>query len=178
MSDAARIVAALALLTVVAACDGNGRDTPTPIPTAPTTPTLPTVTVTRLEVNGPSSMAPGQSAQFTVIAHLSDSTTMEPTGVRWIASPPSFLQVDQTGRATAGPEVGGAAVTAEIKVAGAPGGEVRGSKGVLVLHDGTFMLVGTVSDAEFFPAPIEGAVVDISPGALSASTNADGLLPI
>ena len=172
-----RLVAAIALLTLFVACNKDASETA--IPTAPTTPTGgPSVTVSSLEVSGPAQMAPGQSAQFTVIARMSDSTSMEPTGVKWIASPPSFLQVDQSGRATAGPGIGGAAVTAEIAVAGVVGGVVRASKGVNVLPDGTFVLVGTVSDAEFFPAPLEGAKVELMPGSLTATTNADGFYRI
>jgi hypothetical protein len=172
-----RLVAAIALLVLVVACDKKGSEDSTPIPTAPTLPTGTTVTVSSLEVSGPAQMTPGETAQFTVIARMSDSTSMEPTGVKWIASPPSFLQVDQSGLVTA-MGMGGAAVTAEIAVAGVVGGVVRASKGVIVLPAGTFLLVGTVSDSEFFPAPLEGALVEVTPGSLSATTNSDGFYRI
>ena len=172
----ARLVAAVAMLMLFVAC-GKDSETPSPIPTPPPPPPPSGPTMSRLEVDGPSQMAPGQSAQFTVIAYMSDSTTVVPTGVRWIASPGHVVQVDQSGLATAASN-GGAAVTAELKVAGAPGGELRASKGVIVLPDGTFLMTGFVFDAEFFPAPLDGALVEVTPGSLSAKTNSDGFYRI
>jgi hypothetical protein len=164
-----RLWPAIALFTLVA-CD---KHSPLPTtPTAPTTSTTGAASITSLEVIGPGTIAPGQSAQFTVIAHMSDSTSVEPTGVKWVSSPPSMVQVDQSGRATAS-GMGGAAVTAEIKMAGTPDGYIRGSKSVIVLLEGTFLMVGTVNDAEFSSAPLPGALVEVA-GADSATTNLDG----
>jgi hypothetical protein len=164
-----RLWPAIVLFALVA-CDKHSTLPTTP--TAPTTSTAGTASISSLEVIGPGTMAPGQSAQFTVIAHMSDSTSVEPTGVRWISSPPSMVQVDQSGRATA-VSMGGAAVAVEIKVAGARNGVVTASRSVIVLEEGTYLMVGTVSDAEFSSAPLPGALVEVA-GADSATTNSDG----
>jgi len=169
-----RFLPAIALLALVVACDKHASGTPT----SPSTPTTGLPTVSSLEINGPASMAPGQSAQFTAIAHLSNSVSTEPTTVRWISSPSDFLRVDQSGYATAGPINGGAAVTADITVAGTSGGVLRASKSVIVLPDGTFRMVGLVTDAEFSSAPVAGALVEVTPGSLSATTDSDGFYRI
>ena len=39
--------------------------------------------VVSVEINGPASIPPGQSAQFTAISRLSDGTSQTPTSVRW-----------------------------------------------------------------------------------------------
>jgi len=44
--------------------------------------------------------------------------------------------------------------------------------------DGTLFMIGTVTDAEFSSAPLDGALVQVTPGSLSATTGSDGLYRI
>lgn len=132
-------------------------------PVAPTGPAVVTA-----EISGPGSIAPGQSAQFTVIVHLNDGNTKLLTGVVWRSTNPSVLQVTSAGVATAGSGLGEATLQADA------GSTVRVSREVLVLSDGTYRLVGTVKDAEFPAVLIGGAHFDVTPGSASATSDSQG----
>lgn len=168
-----RSLAVIALATLIVACDKPPAALPTSptSPTGPTTPSTPSITV---ELAGPDRLAPGQSAQYTVIVHSSDLVSRSPTSIQWIASPPPFLQVDASGRATGGALNGGAAVTAEVTIAGPGGGVKRASKGVLVMPEGTYFLFGTVTEAGTRAAPIADASLEVTPGSALGGTGSDG----
>ena len=145
------------------ACAGD--DPPLNSPTS-----LDPVSIVTLTVEGPGRLAPGESAQYTATAFLSNFTTKLVDNVRWIASPPSFLTVDANGRATGGPSNGGAAITAEIKQ---PDGKtITKSHAVIVLPTNTYFLVGAVTDAEI-GVPIGGAHVELASNP-SISSTTDG----
>src|SRR5580765_1642543 len=171
-----RALASLALVALVVACDKHrpnvtgpsAKQTPTmKITPQPTPPPAATFTV---DLSGPDRLAPGQSAQYTVTVRSSDGVDRVPTSIHWIASPPAFVQVDASGRATAGTFYGGAAVTADVTVAGL--GERRASRSVIVLPDGTYRIVGTVTDE--FQSPVPGALIEVAPGSLSTTTDQNG----
>lgn len=168
-----RALTAVVLVTLIVACDKPPAASPTS-PTSPTGPTGSTTPSISVELSGPDRLAPGQSAQYTVIVHSSDLVSRSPTSIQWIASPPSFLQVDASGLATGGPSNGGAAVTADVTIAGPGGGVKRASKSVLVLPEGTYFLFGTVADAELRTAPIAGARLEVTPGPALAITDSTG----
>jgi hypothetical protein len=76
--------------------------------------------------------------------------------------------------ASAGQARGATVLTAEW-VVGPPSPDVRRStREVLVLPDGTFRLVGKVTEVEFPTAPVIGAVVEVTPGGLTTTTNFNG----
>src|SRR5580765_942501 len=171
-----RALASLALVALVVACDKHrpnvtgpsAKQTPTmKITPQPTPPPAATFTV---DLSGPDRLAPGQSAQYTVTVRSSDGVDRVPTSIHWIASPPAFLQVDASGRATAGTFYGGAAVTADVTVAGL--GERRASRSVIVLPDGTYRIVGTVADADGAVVPY--AAITVTPGPLTMTTDLVG----
>jgi hypothetical protein len=164
---------AMALATLVIACS---RDHPLPSPTGPTspiTPTSPTAPSITVELSGPAQLAPGDSAQYTLIVHSSDLVSRTPTDVRWIAAPPGMLQVDASGRVT-GVGAGGGNVTAEMTIDGPGGGKKWALLEVLVVPTGTFRIAGLITDSEFAGAPVPGALVEVTPGGLVATTGPDG----
>jgi hypothetical protein len=139
-------------------------------PTGPTPPNGVNVVI-----NGPASVAPGQSAQFTAAVHFTDGTTKLATSpsVTWRSSNTSVLQVNASGVATARPNTGDASLTAQVL----PPISVSSSmatKEVVVVPDGTYRLVGTVTDAELPTVPVVGAFVQVTPGSLSTRTDASG----
>jgi hypothetical protein len=153
------------LLVAGSACGGDD-----PALNAPSS--LPPVTMVSVNVDGPTRLAPGESAQFIATVNLSNFTTKSPASVRWLASPPSFLKVDAAGVATGGPFSGGAAITADVTQ---PNGTIiRKSLGVIVLPRNTFLVVGTVTDAEL-GVPVPGARVELTSGALSTDTDSAGV---
>jgi hypothetical protein len=165
-----RSAATMALLTIVVACDKTPT-APTSLP--PPTGTPPAAPSISVELEGPVRIAPGQSVQYTVVVHSSDGVARAPSSTRWIASPPSFLQVDAFGLATGGQLFGGAAVTADVIIDGPGGGARRVSKSVATLPDGTYRIFGTVVDEEF-NVPVPNALVEVTPGSLTTVTSSEG----
>jgi hypothetical protein len=143
-------VAALALTAWVAACDDGPKGGPSPI-------------VTRAEIMGPASIAPGQSAIYTVTEFLANGTSRALPFATWQSSDASLLQITQDGLATAQPRTGEAVLSARTSV--------TSTKEVLVLPTGTFRLVGQVTDANPGNVPVFGARVEVTGG---PSTTTDG----
>jgi carboxypeptidase family protein len=137
--------------------------------------------VDRVEILGPSSIVPGRSAQYSAIQVLSNGSSRPATGVIWSSSQPALLQVNATGLATAQSPLRGE-VTLQVEVtAVGPSGVRRASREILVLPDGTFRVVGTVTEADATNIPIAGARVDAAadadlstPVATFATTGPDG----
>jgi hypothetical protein len=155
----------LAGLCVLAGTCGGDEHLNTPSPLTP-------VTITSVNVEGPARLAPGESAQYTATINLSNFVTKLPTNVRWIASPPSFLKVDAAGVATGGPFSGGAAVTAEVRL---PDGKtVQRSLGVTVVPQNTFLMLGTVTDADLPTLIVPNARVELTSGQLVSTTDGSG----
>jgi hypothetical protein len=158
-------MAAVSLPILAAACNADDPKLNAPTSLAP-------VAIVSVNVDGPNRLAPGESAQYTATVNLSNFTTKLATNVRWIASPPSFLQVNAAGVATGGPISGGAAVTADVT---GPDGKVhRKSLSVTVVPNNTFVMLGTVMDAELPGVPVRGARVEVAPGSLFALTDSAG----
>lgn len=172
-----RVSVACAVLAVVlsgfwTAC-GDSRES-----TVPSGPGAPSGSeVVRLEIVGPASIAPGQSAQYSATQFLSNGSSGAATGVTWSSTQPALLQVNATGLATAQPPLRGeATLQAELTGTGR-----RASREILVLPDGTFRLVGTVMEADATNFPVAGARVEAAadsnpstPVATFATTGPDG----
>ena len=148
-----RITAAGALVALFAAC---GDDSPAG----------PSTDVLRVEINGPSSIVPGQTASYSVIEHLSNGTSRALPTATWTSSNTSLIQVTNSGVATAQPRTGEAVITVRTTR--------QASKEVLVLPAGTFRLVGQVTDAEQISIPIPDASIAVVGGSPTTSTNAAG----
>ena len=96
---------AIVLVGLVPACGG---DPATKNPVGPSAPSA-----GGLQITGPDSIAPGQSAQFIAETRLSDGT-VKLLAAQWRSSNTSVLQVTSSGLATAGQNSGDATVTADL----------------------------------------------------------------
>ena len=87
--------AALAALAV--ACDSS-----TPTRSGPFLPQSPSAFgISRIEIAGPGSVAPGQTVQFTATAYRSDGTMADiTTTANWRSFTPNVLSITSTGSAT------------------------------------------------------------------------------
>ena len=91
------MIAATALAAFIAACD----TTPTRPSFLPPSSGPPAVLTSRIDIGGPGSVGPGQTAQFTAIAHRTDGTTADITAMaNWRSSRPSVLTITAGGLAT------------------------------------------------------------------------------
>ncbi len=163
MRPVLRISAAAALpIAIAAACDS----TPTR-PSIVPLPQPPSVTVSRIEIAGPPSVPPGQTAMYTATAHHSDGTTADVTrDATWRSSQPQVLTV-VNGLVTA-IAPGEATLQAIFRASAA--------RVIMVLPDGTYRVVGTVREADSPPVPIAGVRVETSAGGAgpSAVSGLDG----
>jgi hypothetical protein len=155
----------IAAATGFVAC---GDDPKTHLPTGPELPHAAFV-----QIIGPSSIAPGTTAQFLAQVQQSDNTTKFATTpiARWTSSNPVVLSVNASGLATAGAQRGEAIVTAEVT----PGGTEtrrRSMREIVVVPDGTFRVVGVLTDANLPAIPIPGARVEV-PGTGLVTTSDD-----
>ena len=142
---------ALLLAVVAGACDdGPTRPSSANVPTPPTVP----VTTTRLEIAGPASVAPGESAQFSATAYQSDGSTKDVTNeAEWRSGNHWALSISATGLAT-GVERGEAPV-------GAGFAGRTAWKTAFVLPSGTYRLMGKVQDGDL---PVRDARVEVLAG--------------
>lgn len=158
---------AIVLAGLVASCG----DPKTQLPTGPSVPS-----VASIEISGPDSVAPGRSAQFLTIVRLFDGTNknaMSTQTLRWRSSNTSVLQINSSGLATAGNQTGEATLTAEMTTATSAGLR-RSTKEVVVLPDGTYRVVGTVTEVADATVPVVGAHVVVTGTSLSAITDLAG----
>lgn len=156
----AGLVAASAL-----SCGDKSPGGPSPTPT-PTTPPAPTHTVKAVTIAGPASVAPGASAQFTAMLQLADGTEKAATSARWFSSLNVVLAVDaNTGVATSRyADIWGEA-TLGVEALSLDGvgliGQRTASREILVLPDGTFRIVGVVTDGDDPAAGIPDVLLEV-----------------
>ncbi len=122
--------------------------------------------VLRAEIVGPSTIAPGQTANYSVVEHLAGGGTRALPTAAWASSNPSLVQVSESGVASAQPRTGETVLTVKTTV--------TALKEVIVLPAGTFRLVGRVGDAAVANVPIPDARVEVPDGP-SATTDTTGL---
>jgi hypothetical protein len=125
--------------------------------------------VARLQVQGPSRLAPGQTTAFTATATLSDNSTQDyTTKVTWRSDVSSVVDIAQDGTAHAG-------VAGEVIIsARAPSCCLGASLPVLVLPPNTYRLTGTVLESGL---KLQGATVTVVSGVgvgLTATTDDEG----
>ena len=175
MRNRSRImVSSIVVASLTAACDGEprraGGTAANPVGPSPGAPPV----VVNVEISGPASIAPGQSVQFTAVARFSDGTSQTPSSVRWSSSNTALLRVDTSGLVTAGQQTGEATLSADLTPSGL-GGATRSSKEILVLPDGTYRVVGVVTDDGTPPTPVAGARIEVTgPTPVVAITDWDG----
>ena len=144
----------------MAACNDNP-------PTSPST-----ATPRNLTISGPATLTPGQSVQFSATLTFSDGSTKTITSdqnLRWLSSNAGVLQVSSSGLVTATQERGEATLRVDWTQPSR-----TSSKEILVVPDGTFRLIGGVTEADIPGAVIAGARVEAFPGGAVATTNGGG----
>src|SRR5262245_14902354 len=92
-----RLVAATGLIAAFAACTDA--------------PVAPSPDVQRVEIVGPSTVAPGQTATYSAVERLYDGTTRPASRAEWTSSDPTLIQITQAGMATVQPRTGDATLT-------------------------------------------------------------------
>jgi hypothetical protein len=156
------VVGAVAL-TALACSDPSSL-----LPNAPSAPG-----VTGVEINGPVSIPPGQSAQLVATIRLADGTSKLPsvgTPLQWFSSNNSVLRVSSTGLAT-GQQPGEARITL---IHGSGPTSRQASREFIVVPDGTYRLVGVVRDAEGLGFVLPGVRLEATPGPAVAMTDSTG----
>ena len=151
--DVSGSAAALGLAAILAACD-KPPTRPSPGPTAPGPgPTAPApLSLTRLELDGPASVPPGETAQYTATAFYSDGSSRNVSDeAAWQAGLP--LSISTTGLAS-GHNPGENYVLVMFSGQSA-------TKKVMVIKPGTYRLSGAVRDAGLL---VHGAEVAVSTG--------------
>jgi Carboxypeptidase regulatory-like domain len=125
-----------------------------------------------VELTGPRSVAPGGTARFTAIARFGDGTSRDVTAeAEWSSSNAAAVSVQ------AGVVTGHAAGEALLRVQLRSAPYYSSAREVIVVPDGTFRLVGAVSEADPPMVAIAGARVDVIAGSgagLSATTGTTG----
>ena len=164
------------VLAIAVACGDDDSGKPPAGPTGPWADNH--LTVTGVDIAGPASIPQGQSAQYTATARMSDGSTRVPKSVKWTSTQPALFQVSASGLVTATQVRGEAALLVEVVVQNgrAP---TRAGRDILVMPDGTFRLVGTVTEADATGITIGGVRVEAradedGPVATFATTGADG----
>lgn len=156
---AAALSSSFVLSVLLAAC---GPDTPTSprTPPPPPPPQGTPVTVTRVVLDGPTTVNPGPPVQYTATAQQSDGTTRDVTAeAAWRVFNPSVLSMTAPGLFT-GVEKG----ETGLSVLFAGRSAVIGN--VIVVPAGTYKLSGTIVDEG---QPVPDAVVEIQDEAIGIS---------
>ena len=107
--------------------------------------------ITRVAIEGPASVAPNATAQLLVRAQMSDgSSRLVTEGLSW-RSNNTAVQISNDGSAR-GVRIGEAGLT--VTVSRPNLGTVNTSRELVVVPDGTFRIIGTVTEADAaFPVP-------------------------
>jgi hypothetical protein len=148
-------VAAAGAAALLAACSDDNLNKGGPSPG-----------VLRAEILGPASIAPGQTANYSVVEHLAGGGSRVLPTAAWASSNSGLVQISNSGVATARNVTGETVISVRTSVSAA--------KEVFVLPAGTFRLIGRVGDADVANLPIPGARVEVPDGP-SATTDNTGL---
>ena len=147
----------------VAACND-------PVSRLPTLPSPPGIS--GLQISGPDSIAPGQTVQYNAVIRFADGTvkvSSPGTALQWVATP--LLQVKSAGLVTAGQLRGDAAIAVTT---GGGAARIVATRELVVVPDGTYRMVGIVSDAGDSASRVANARVTVSPGSLATTTDFEG----
>jgi hypothetical protein len=178
------VQAGFALLVLTVAVWGCDRKKP---PTAPTTPESPSSTptspsvplpapvVTRFTIDGPASVPPGQTAQYTATASFADGSTRDVTREAVWRAEANCCPVPSTPALTISNDgVATGLNPGEVFVYAFLGPSRSSFKNVLVLHAGTFRHHGFVDDAGVPVPDARVTVVEGSATGLATTTDLIG----
>jgi hypothetical protein len=118
------------------------------------------VTLTRLELTGPTTVHVGETAQFTLLAHQSDGSILDVTSQASWRTHPGILAMSSPGRFTGG-QKGETALTAVWS------GRSSVMSSIIVVPPGTYRLTGTIRDEGI---PVRADSVLVEDGATGHST--------
>jgi hypothetical protein len=156
----------LILAIALAACTESSRPS---IPTQPG-PAGAAPQLASLTLEGPSSIAPGTTARYTVTARDTDGRMADVTNeAAWASSANGVATIGSPGEVTAHAR-GDARVNVRYRNLGS-------HKDVVVLPDNTYRLIGQVTEAETASVPVSGVTVEAASStgeALSTVTTDDG----
>ena len=146
-----KVIGFVVASALVASCD----KTPTSPSVIPPGSLSTAAIVTRIDIDVPESLPPGQSAQLTAAASFSDGSTRNITDEAvWMVGDPSVLSISKSGFAMAHK-------TGDVFVRAVLGTIESGQKEVLVLPVGTYKVGGYVEDGE---VPVPEARVEVTGG--------------
>ena len=156
------VVSTIGVLLLYLSCDSD-RSSPLPRPGEPP-PTPPAPAVVRLEIVGPSEIAPGETVQLIANAIKSDGSVEDVTSQSLFSPNTSpVLELTVRGLAT-GKTNGQVFVNARF-------GSRNAGKTILVLPTGTFRLGGTIRESGF---GIDGVTVSVTSGTGAGLTTTSG----
>ena len=121
-------------------------------------------TVKAVSIVGPSSVQPGSSPQFSATVQLSDGTERTGLGARWSSSNPAVLFINATtGTVSTHPAIWGeGTLSVEVSLAGTGlTGQNRSSREIFVMPEGTFRMVGIVTEVGSPGQGIRDAALEI-----------------
>ena len=148
-----------------------GSDSPLP----PTQPGEPVRTLRSLAIEGPASVAPGETIRYVAMGTYSDGAREDLSGSAvWRSQSPSIAAVDETGAVT-GRERGSTTLTAWSGGRTTPAA-VTSSRSIIVVPAGTYRLNGRVVEADT-GGGVRQAKVEVTSGGgsgLFTATNEDG----
>ncbi len=158
-----RTAVAIAVALVIVSCGSETPNQPTPLPPLPPPP----VSLSRVDVRAPDSIALQQSAQLSATAVRSDGTSEDVTGqAQWSSSNGSVVQITASGEARA-LRSGEVTISARYQ-------SRTGSASVAALPSGTHKLTGTVTEEG---RTVDGVLVTVISGTgsgLSTTTGGGG----
>jgi hypothetical protein len=124
------------------------------------------LTVTAVTIAGPGSVQPPNSAQFTAVLQLNDGTERAATSARWFSSNSAVLYIRDHNTGVASTPFGiWGEVTLSVEGFSLDGiqlaGQTRGSREILVQPDGTFRVVGGVTEAGSKRQGVPSAILEV-----------------
>jgi hypothetical protein len=169
-----RIGAVAVLGLMVASCD-KSPTSPTQTGPPATTTNPPSVTIVRLEVKAPASIAPEQSVKLTANAVRSDGSIENVTDrTQWSSVDPDLIQVGTGGIAT-GVRVGETTVVANYH----DGSRTSyGTVSLVVLVPGTYKLSGRITDSGVAVAQVTVTVLSGVGAGLTTLSRVDGMFAL
>jgi hypothetical protein len=159
------VVCSVALAVAFVSCGGGGSSSSNPTPTAPT----PTPTVTSITVTAPATSAkPGDTAQFTATAAMSNNTTQTVTNqASWQSSDTARATVSTSGMVTA-------VAAGEVDIHATYSG-MQGSAHITITAPAPtgFSICGTVKD-QGSSTTLPGATVIVKDTSFTTTSDASG----
>lgn len=157
------VVLSLLTLALAVSCDRIPTTPSTSLPPQPP----PDPAITRVELIAPGTLAPGETAQLRVVAHRSDGRTEDVTATASLhSSQPDVLAISPDAMTTA-LKLGESFVTATSKGYG-------NSQEIVVVPEGTFRVVGRVSEADTPSVALAEARVETDGGVPPVLTDSVG----